>query len=73
VLWARSRDVRYANVVFDHQRTAALGVVEPWLTEQGILRAGRYGDWAYHWTDDSVKSGWRAADAALAELAARGT
>ncbi len=67
-LWARSREVHYANVVFDHQRTAALGIVEPWLTEQGILRAGRYGDWAYHWTDDSVKSGWKAADQVIAAL-----
>jgi protoporphyrinogen oxidase len=71
VLWARSREVHYANVVFDHQRTAALGVIEPWLSERGIVRAGRYGDWAYHWTDDSVKSGWRAADQVISALPAR--
>ncbi len=68
VLWARSREVQYANVVFDHQRTAALAVLEPFLTDNGVLRAGRYGDWAYHWTDDSVKSGWRAADQVIAAL-----
>jgi len=68
VLWARSREVRYANVVFDHARSAALGVLQPWLAEKGIACAGRYGDWAYHWTDDSVKSGWRAADQIIAKL-----
>lgn len=71
VLWARSREVRYANVVFDHARSAALGVIEPWLAEKAIICAGRYGDWAYHWTDDSVKSGWRAADQALDNLGQR--
>jgi len=68
VRWARSREVQYANVVFDHQRTAALSVIEPWLAGQGIACAGRYGDWAYHWTDDAVKSGWRAADGIIARL-----
>jgi len=65
VLWARSRNVRYANVVFDRRRSAALSAVQAWLDERGILRAGRYGEWAYFWTDDSVKSGWRAADSVL--------
>jgi protoporphyrinogen oxidase len=66
VLWTHCRDVKYANVVFDHQRTAALALLEPWLAAQGISSAGRYGEWAYLWTDDSVRSGWRAAARVLA-------
>jgi protoporphyrinogen oxidase len=69
VLWAQSRQVRYANVIFDHHRSAALGVIQPWLAGRGVLCAGRYGDWAYHWTDDAVRSGWRAADQLLAGFA----
>jgi hypothetical protein len=69
VLWARSREVRYANVVFDRRRSPALTVILPWLSEQGILSAGRYGEWAYYWTDDAVRSGWRAADRVLETLA----
>lgn len=61
VLWARQREVPYANVVFDHQRSAALAVIVPWLTEHGVELAGRYGEWGYHWTDDSTRSGWAAA------------
>jgi protoporphyrinogen oxidase len=71
VKWARSREVRYANVVFDHRRTRALATIVPWLDAQGIFRAGRYGEWAYFWTDDAVRSGWRAADQVLANLAQR--
>ena len=71
VKWARSREVRYANVVFDNRRAGALATVVPWLDAQGILRAGRYGEWAYLWTDDAVRSGWRAADQVLAARAQR--
>ena len=65
VLWARAREVPRANVVFDHDRRRALRVITPWLREQGILLAGRYGEWGYHWTDDATRSGWAAADALL--------
>ena len=61
VLWARHREVRYANVVFDLARAAALDTILPWLEHAGILLAGRYGEWGYHWTDDATRSGWEAA------------
>jgi hypothetical protein len=31
----------------------------------GIEYCGRYGEWAYIWTDESFRSGERAADRAL--------
>lgn len=65
VLWARHREVKYANVVFDHNRAEALSVLEPWAIQNGIILAGRYGEWGYHWTDDSVLSGWSAAEKIL--------
>ena len=61
VIWARHREVQYGNVVFDHQRAAALGTIRPWLKEHGVESAGRYGEWAYFWTDDATRSGWAAA------------
>ena len=66
-LFARHRVLEHANVVFDHRRRPALDVIEPFLDRCGILRAGRYGEWAYHWTDDATNAGWRAA-ATLAGL-----
>lgn len=65
VRWTRSRDVRYANVVFDHDRAAAVATITEWLTSRQVLLAGRYGEWSYAWTDDAVKAGWKAAAAAL--------
>jgi protoporphyrinogen oxidase len=58
----------YANIIFDHDRPKALEVVHGYLDEIGVDYCGRYGDWAYLWTDDSFKSGERAAETALARL-----
>jgi hypothetical protein len=58
--------VRYANVIFDHDRADAVALVHAYLDELGIAYCGRYGEWGYLWTDESFISGERAADAVLA-------
>jgi protoporphyrinogen oxidase len=58
----------YANIIFDHDRPKALATVHGYLDEIGVGYCGRYGDWAYLWTDDSFKSGERAAETTLARL-----
>jgi protoporphyrinogen oxidase len=55
----------YANVIFDHERVPALATVHGFLDDVGISYCGRYGDWAYLWTDESFLSGERAAEKAL--------
>jgi protoporphyrinogen oxidase len=60
--------LRYANVIFDLDRTAALAKVHAYLDDVGIAYCGRYGDWGYMWTDESFKSGERAAEKALTSL-----
>jgi protoporphyrinogen oxidase len=62
VLWVRDRVVPFANVLFDHDRKPALDIIRPWLATTGIEVAGRYGEWGYLWTDDSLASGWSAAE-----------
>lgn len=57
--------IRYANVIFDQDRPAALQTVHGYLDEIGIAYCGRHGDWGYMWTDESFKSGERAAERAL--------
>jgi protoporphyrinogen oxidase len=57
--------VRYANVIFDLERAAALQTVHGYLDDVGIAYCGRYGDWGYMWTDESFLSGERAAETAL--------
>jgi hypothetical protein len=38
------------------------------MDELRIRHCGRFGDWGYLWTDDSIKSGEAAAQRALADL-----
>jgi hypothetical protein len=61
--------VKYANVIFDRDRTAAVKTVHGYLDDIGIAYCGRYGDWGYMWTDESFISGERAARTALANAA----
>ena len=66
LLVREARFVRYANVIYDHDRAAALGIVNQFLDEVGILRCGRYGDWNHAWTDEAFLSGEIAGERALA-------
>jgi protoporphyrinogen oxidase len=68
LLMTEATVVPFANVIFDHERPAALDTVRAFLDEAGIQSCGRYGEWGYHWTDESFLSGERAADRAVAAL-----
>jgi protoporphyrinogen oxidase len=65
ILFRKSMLLPYANVIFDHDRAAALKTVHGYLDEIGIAYCGRYGDWGYMWTDESFKSGELAAERTL--------
>jgi protoporphyrinogen oxidase len=71
IVAAEARLARYANIIYDHDRAAALAVVEPYLAEIGLVSCGRYGRWNHFWTDESYVSGEEAATAALGALSAR--
>jgi protoporphyrinogen oxidase len=72
ILSRKAMFLRYANVIFDLERAAALKRVHAYLDDVGIAYCGRYGDWGYMWTDESFKSGELAAERALtAQLASR--
>jgi protoporphyrinogen oxidase len=62
ILHKTSRLVKYANVIFDLDRAAALSIVRGYLDDIDIVSCGRYGEWGYHWTDESFKSGEEAAE-----------
>jgi protoporphyrinogen oxidase len=65
VLFSKAMMLRYANIIFDLDRAAALKTVHSYLDEFGIGYCGRYGDWGYMWTDESFKSGENAAQRVL--------
>lgn len=63
-----ARDLRYANVIFDFKRTPNMKIVHEFLRKSGVPWCGRYGEWAYLWTDQSILSGERAANEVRAKL-----
>jgi protoporphyrinogen oxidase len=65
ILFREGRVVRYANVIYDLDRRAALTTVHGFLDDIGVYYCGRYGAWDHAWTDEAFQSGERAAIAAL--------
>jgi len=65
ILSRKAMLLRYANIIFDLERAAALKTVHGYLDDLGIAYCGRYGEWGYMWTDESFKSGELAAEHAL--------
>lgn len=61
ILFKEARYVPWANVIFDLDTQAAVETVHSYLDEIQITYCGRYGDWAYIWTDESYLSGQKAA------------
>lgn len=61
---------RYANVIYDFDRAAALTLVHRYLDEVKIDYCGRYGDWNHAWTDEAFISGEERARRVLTRLAA---
>jgi protoporphyrinogen oxidase len=61
---------RYAQVIFDLDRAAALATVHGYLDDVGIAYCGRYGEWLYIWTDEAFISGENAAQRVLDRMGA---
>lgn len=62
ILFTDIRFEPYANVVFDHNIYAARSVVRDYLKSVGIEIIGRFGEWDYLWSDQSLMSGMKAID-----------
>ncbi|MCX6079907.1 MAG: FAD-dependent oxidoreductase [Chloroflexi bacterium] len=62
IILTQERYIPYANIVFDAERSANLAAVRQYLNDQGILCCGRFGEWEYFWSDESILSGWRVAE-----------
>lgn len=66
ILFAEHHHLAYGNVVFDLGMEERRDRVRAWVEAQGVQTAGRFGEWAYLWSNQSLMSGMRAAEAALA-------
>ncbi|MGH3109627.1 MAG: hypothetical protein ACRDQT_01765, partial [Gaiellaceae bacterium] len=56
-----AQEIFPAYVIYDLDHAANLGTVRSWLAEQGIVPAGRFGEWQYFNMDHAMKSGREAA------------
>ena len=56
------RDVKYANVIFDHDRKMNVGIIHKFLKNSDVSFIGRFGEWDYLWSDQSIISGKKVAD-----------
>lgn len=51
------RSERYANVIFDHHIYENRKIILNFLKENNIISVGRFGEWEYFWSDQSMLSG----------------
>jgi protoporphyrinogen oxidase len=65
IIFKKAMHFKYANVIFDLERKKNLELVHGYLDDLGIACCGRYGLWAYIWTDQSFLSGEIAAQKIL--------
>lgn len=66
ILFVHHHHLRYGNVVFDLGMETRRDRVRAWVESQGVQVAGRFGEWDYLWSNQSMMSGLRAAAAAFA-------
>lgn len=56
------RFIKYANVICDKKIDENRKCIKDYLDNNGIIMAGRFGEWKYFWSDQSFLSGKHAAD-----------
>ncbi len=61
-------DIPYGYVLYNHDRNAALKVIHQFLDENNIYYCGRFGEWAYLWSDEALLSGKTCAESVLSGL-----
>jgi UDP-galactopyranose mutase len=70
LITANQVDLPCAYVVYDHMRAQNVERVRAWLASFGIILAGRYSEWEYYNSDHAFLAGKKAAEQAIAALAA---
>ena len=65
IVFLSTCDIKYAYVVFDKERKPAIKKIHNYLKTKNIMPCGRYGLWAYLWSDEAILSGKKAAENVL--------
>ncbi|MCX7748097.1 MAG: NAD(P)-binding protein [Clostridia bacterium] len=61
VLFMNYREIPFANVVFYRDMLKNRHIVREYLDQNGIISIGRFGEWDYYWSDQSLLSGFEGA------------
>ena len=68
VLETDVRLIPYANIIFTPNIYRDRKIVRDYIEKQGILCAGRFGEWDYFWTEQAMLSGKRAAEKVIRQI-----
>lgn len=68
VIFTHHKHLPFGNVVFDLGMEARRDRVRTWVEGQKIHLAGRFGEWAYLWSNQSLMSGRRAVETICEKL-----
>jgi protoporphyrinogen oxidase len=68
VLFMHHKQLPWGNVVFDIGMEERRDLVLNWLEQVGIMTAGRFGEWAYLWSNQAFMSGLKAAQQLQGDL-----
>jgi len=68
IIHKSSVNLKYAYVIYDHNRKADVRRIREFLRNHGIETCGRFGEWAYLWMDQSFHSGKNAAESILRRI-----
>jgi len=62
IIYSSTVDIKYAYVIFDNERKSAIKIIHDYLKKFDIIPFGRYGMWAYLWSDEAMLSGKKVAE-----------
>jgi len=54
------RTLKFGNVIFQHDTSSSVENIREWLSDRSIQTCGRFGEWAYLWSNQAFLSGLNA-------------
>jgi protoporphyrinogen oxidase len=61
IVFTNTKDIKYAYVIYTHDRKKNVKVIHDFLKKNDVYPAGRFGEWQYLWMDQAILSGKNAA------------
>lgn len=62
ILFIDFKTLKYANVIFNTNFYKYRGIILKYIKKLGIISIGRFGEWDYLWSDQSLLSGLNVVD-----------